>query len=294
MALLYAVVCGVGVFSNTVAYVSLRRTPPSTPGRTLLRHQCFLDAALCVAGFVLLTQTPMWHSGLPALDAVLCRLWHSDFIFTSHAKIAGWCILTIVVENVLIATGSPCFSQKVIVCHLCVIYVTGYVSGAPDLASTEFVNNSCINVMTLPSGLDPALFYQLSYFAGLVGRLVPFIYLFVFIRHASTVRSTFQPERHSLGDHSTSRRNTTTPCVIVVTVILLTMTIVIAVARHYWETPLLSNLVRHQQITKLVILSKSFFGTLLLIAVLPTYRHALASTILCRAETPSTLAKIHC
>ena len=293
MTLWYAVVCSLGVAANTLAYLSLRRTPPSTPGRTLLRHQCFLDAALCVAGFVLLTQSQWWHSGLPALDAILCRLWHSEFLFSCHAKIAGWSSLIIVTESILVAIGLPCFSLKEICFHLSVLYVIGYTSSAPDLTTMALVNGKCVTQIAVPIGLDPISFHRLSFFARQIGRIVPCIYLFVFVRRADAVWLTFQYEPHSLIGRQTQTRSNTITYYAVLAVVITTVTLVTAFTLRHWRAPPYCRLVRNHDTMTLAILCKSLFSALFFVVVLPTYRHALQSTILCRPGASSTLEMYH-
>ena len=152
----YAVVCSIGVAANTLAYLSLRRTPPSTPGRTLLRHQCFLDAALCVARFVLLAQPQWWHSGLPVLDAILCRLWHSEFLFMCHCNVSLSILLLCVLDHLTLVQKDES-DRRSESRYLHAVYVVGYLSAAPALATVTFEESKCFSRMSLPPGMDAVL-----------------------------------------------------------------------------------------------------------------------------------------
>ena len=184
MTLLYPVVCSLGVAANTFAYLSLRRTPPSTPGRTLLRHQCFLDAALCVAGLVLLAQPQWWHSGLPALDAILCRLWHSDFLFFGHAN-ASLSVHLLCVLDHLSRLPKVEFElhRRSEWWYLLTVYACGYVSAAPELASVTFDKSTCFSRMSLPLEMDTVLCA-----VAVMAMLVPITFVCLFLRRQCLLR----------------------------------------------------------------------------------------------------------
>ncbi|KAK2188271.1 hypothetical protein NP493_138g05007 [Ridgeia piscesae] len=186
MTLWYAVVCSLGVAANTLAYLSLRRTPPSTPGRTLLRHQCFLDAALCVAGFVLLTQPQWWHSGLPVLDAILCRLWHSEFLFFCHSNVSLSILLLCVLDHLtLVPKDESDTDRRSELWYLIAVYGVGYLSAAPDLATVTFEESKCFSRMSLPPGVDAVLCA-----AAVTTQLVPFVFVWLFLRRLCVLGSS--------------------------------------------------------------------------------------------------------
>ncbi|KAI0212967.1 hypothetical protein LSAT2_002019 [Lamellibrachia satsuma] len=248
MALLYAVVCGVGVFSNTVTYVSLRRTPPSTPGRTLLRHQCFLDAALCVAGFVLLTQTPMWYSGLPALDAVLCRLWHSEFIFSSLANVSLLILLLCVLDHMSVAcstggSGNPGRRSELL--RLLTVYVVGHFTCAPHLATVTFDGGKCLNRLSLPPGMD-----RLLCVAAMTMQLFPLVCVYAFLRRQCLRLSV---------THMLNRKETREIAIYVFAVLMATLGFIIVVnlpsARHF------KSMFSDKEVALAIVLSRSVFST---------------------------------
>ena len=178
----YAVVCSLGVAANTLAYLSLRRTPPSTPGRTLLRHQCFLDAALCVAGFVLLAQPQWWHSGLPVLDATLCRLWHSEFLFFCHTNVSLYILLLCVLDHLTLESDTDRRSES---WYLLAVYGIGYFSAAPYLGTVTFEVGKCFSRMSLPPGMDAVLCA-----AAVTMQLVPLVFVWLFLRRQCLLSSS--------------------------------------------------------------------------------------------------------
>ena len=184
MTLLYPVVYSIGLAANTLTYLSLLRTPPSTPGCTLLRHQCFLDAALCVAGLVLLAQPQWWHSGLPALDAILCRLWYSDFLFFGHSNVSLSVHLLCVLDHLSqLPKVEFELRRRSESWYLLAVYASGYVSAAPELATVTFDESKCFSRMSLPPGLDAVLCA-----VAVMAMLVPLTFVCLFLRQQCLLR----------------------------------------------------------------------------------------------------------
>ena len=188
MPYMYVALFGVGLFSNGFNVAMVRRMPVATPGRTLLLHQCIVDAMLSIAGFLILTQPPMWLTGVPTVDAILCQLWHSRFLFFSHANVSVCILLFLAMDISMLAYSPTGVSGKgwtTESSRLMLAYAIGYFTCTPDLAAVAFESGKCYYRESPPWGMD-----VLMLLVALVWQLFPLTCVCAFLRRLYLLRSS--------------------------------------------------------------------------------------------------------
>ena len=188
MPYMYAALFGVGLFSNGFNFAMVRRMPQATLGRTLMLHQCIVDAMLSITGFLILTQPPMWLTGVPTVDAVLCRLWHSRFLFFSHANVSLWLLLFLTTDCLAAAyspTGVYGNGRTTESSRLMVVYAIGYFTSTPDLAAVAFESGKCYYRESLPPGMDVLLLV-----VAVIWQLFPLMCVCAFLHRLYLFRSS--------------------------------------------------------------------------------------------------------
>ena len=235
MPYLYVALFGVGLFSNGFNVAMVRRMPVATPGRKLLLHQCIVDAMLSIAGFLILTQPPMWLTGVPTVDAILCRLWHSRFLFFSLANVSLWLLLFLTTDCLAAAywpTGISGNGRTTESSRLMLVYVIGFFTSTPDLAAVAFESGKCYYRESLPCGMDVLLVVS-----AVLWQLFPLMCVCSFLRRLYLLRSSFSQaligeQTHELKTPEQTREPKTRilACMIIVAGVTVAVTILVNIA----------------------------------------------------------------
>ena len=278
---MYDFVCICGLVVNLAGFATLSSLWPerARPGLTLMKHQAFLDTSICIVGYILLRAPPMWSTGVVGIDHGVCRVWHSEFLFWSQSTIAGWNLLLLAIEQMMLAwtpVDTPGFKRKIILLHFIASYSIGYALNIPHFTEVALVNGTCAR-QTSSTGDGFDLFTTVC---GFVAPFVPVIYIHMFVGHMCKVRPPCDKKRKKKKSDetvSTGGEDTNVPDAATWIATSIAMMMLFAYGLdgmlHFQNTGRLYKMISDDKFSLVMMWIKSLFTPLLLFATIPMYRH---------------------
>ena len=209
----------------------------------------------------------MWLTGVPTVDAVLCRLWHSRFLFFSHANVSLWVLLFLSTDCFTAAyspTGVSGNGWTTESSRLMLVYSFGYLFSTPDLAAVAFESGKCYYRESLTPGMDVLLLV-----VAVIWQLFPLMCVCAFLRRLYLFRSSVpqalnREQTRELNTREQTRELKTRALACMITVAGLTLAVTIlanlgSVRRSVTTYP-------EEIVVIALTLSRSVFSTPILVA----------------------------
>ena len=145
-----AIILTVGFILNFVTFITFLLTcekfSPLT--RNLLRHQSFIDSAVCGIGLPMLLQPQMWTTGNTGFDMFVCQFWHGQAPYWNAVLISICNLVLISIERFFVVckpfTYQSVSARSVWPMFVCIYLICTFMT-SPSFFQTYFENGKCIS-----------------------------------------------------------------------------------------------------------------------------------------------------
>ena len=98
---LQSIITIIGLMANLAALVALIANGKKVPkiGRILFMHQSIADSLVCSMAIGILTQPYMWMTGYSTFDFLICKVWHSQYMYWGAVLSSIWNVVFMAVER---------------------------------------------------------------------------------------------------------------------------------------------------------------------------------------------------
>lgn len=222
----------------------------------------------------------MWTCGVSCVDAIWCRLWHSDFLFSSYTIASLWIMALVVVDHMLMIvrpTRPTGLAREAMPFYLLTIYTVGYVSCTPSLATVSIQDGKCVRNVTPPGASHMDSFHKMSKVAVLSGLIVPLLCLLIHVRRMQEMATTHTAGVENGGNIKSANWVATSTGVVFILIIIAIELIRITTQMQLYATVSLSKLIL------VTIWTKSLVATPLVVLTMSTM-HSLDALPICHRQ----------
>ena len=217
-----------GFVVNAMTCVILARHGRGFSRFTLLLflHQSVVDGYLCVAATALFLQPAMWSTGVRTIDWLVCRLWHTQFLYWMYALVSAWNIVFMAVDR-CVAVCWPTRYKRVqsrhVVGTFVAMHVGAFAASVPPLFMVRFTaDGSCERGSSLSPDVTEKLFYGYAIFyllAAYLGPVVTFVVLYSYL--LAVIRRRMRPVSQGTANVLSTATLRVTKCAVAVTTIFI-------------------------------------------------------------------------